>query len=72
MTGLYARWIDRWETKLANRDTNRLVRPFEWGLDWLPNPPADSSALPDYLAAHTKKSSDFFSYETPTDFRNPG
>ena len=35
MPGFYARWIDRWECNLATRDTNRLVRPFEWGLDWL-------------------------------------
>ena len=35
MTGLYARWMDRWERKLATRDTNRVVRPFEWGTDWL-------------------------------------
>jgi hypothetical protein len=41
MTGLYARWIDRWERKLATRDTNRVVRPFEWGLEWL-----DSAGFP--------------------------
>src|SRR5215813_14655758 len=35
MPGIYARWIDRWERKLATRDTNRVVRPFEWGADWL-------------------------------------
>ena len=35
MTGLYARWMDRWEHKLATRDTNRVVRPFDWGTDWL-------------------------------------
>ena len=35
MTGLYARWMDQWERKLATRDTNRVVRPFEWGTDWL-------------------------------------
>jgi hypothetical protein len=68
MTGLYARWIDRWETKLANRDTNRLVRPFEWGLDWLPGAPADPSALSAYLAEHTRRSGEFYSYQTPTDF----
>ena len=68
MTGLYARWIDRWETKLASRDTNRLVRPFEWGLDWLPNPPAASSALPAYLAENTRRSAEFYSYRTPSDF----
>jgi dienelactone hydrolase len=25
----------RWEQQLASVDTNRVVRPFEWGLDWL-------------------------------------
>ncbi len=24
-----------WETKLTMRDTNRVVRPLEWGFDWL-------------------------------------
>lgn len=24
-----------WERRLASVDTNRLVRPFEWGLDWI-------------------------------------
>jgi dienelactone hydrolase len=24
-----------WERRLASIDTNRIVRPFEWGLDWL-------------------------------------
>ena len=27
--------MDGWERKLATRDTNRVVRPFEWGTDWL-------------------------------------
>jgi len=35
MTGFYARWIDGWERELATRDTNRVVRPFEWGMEWL-------------------------------------
>ena len=35
MTGMYARWMDQWERKLAMRDTNRVVRPFDWGTDWL-------------------------------------
>ena len=25
----------RWETALTTRDTNRIVRPVEWGFDWL-------------------------------------
>lgn len=31
----------RWETALTTRDTNRVVRPLEWGFDWL----ADFSEL---------------------------
>ena len=48
MPGLYARWMDRWERKLATRDTNRVVRPFEWGTEWLheigfPSCPAEAN-----------------------------
>jgi dienelactone hydrolase len=25
----------RWETRLTTRDENRVVRPLEWGLDWI-------------------------------------
>jgi hypothetical protein len=32
---LYARWMYRWETELTTRDENRIVRPLEWGFDWL-------------------------------------
>jgi hypothetical protein len=32
---LYARWMYRWETALTTRDENRVVRPVEWGFDWL-------------------------------------
>jgi len=46
MTGLYARWMDRWERKLATRDTNRVVRPFDWGADWL-----HGIGYPEYPAA---------------------
>lgn len=31
----YERWLDRWETDLATRSTDRVVRPFEWGAEWL-------------------------------------
>ncbi len=31
----YADWMIRWETELTTRDTNRVVRPLEWGFDWL-------------------------------------
>lgn len=32
---LYSRWMVRWETALTTRDENRVVRPLEWGFDWL-------------------------------------
>ena len=32
---LYAQWMYAWETELTTRDTNRIVRPLEWGFDWL-------------------------------------
>ena len=33
---MIARTFHAWERRLASVDTNRVVRPFEWGLDWLP------------------------------------
>src|SRR6185312_14222586 len=32
---LYAKWMYSWETALTTRDNNRIVRPLEWGFDWL-------------------------------------
>ena len=37
----YADWMLRWETALTTRDTNRIVRPLEWGFDSL----ADFSSM---------------------------
>lgn len=35
MRDLYRRWMIQWETDLTTRDENRVVRPMEWGFDWL-------------------------------------
>lgn len=32
------RFFHAWERRLAAVTTNRVVRPFEWGLDWLDHP----------------------------------
>ena len=32
---LYSRWMYSWETALTTRDENRVVRPLEWGFEWL-------------------------------------
>ena len=33
---MLARIFYRWEKRLSQRDTNRTVRPFEWGLEFVP------------------------------------
>ncbi len=35
LANLYRRWMYAWETALTTRDENRVVRPMEWGFDWL-------------------------------------
>ena len=32
------RFFHAWERRLAGATTNRVVRPFEWGLDWMDGP----------------------------------
>ena len=32
---MISRVFHHWERRLASADNNRLVRPFDWGLDWL-------------------------------------
>jgi pimeloyl-ACP methyl ester carboxylesterase len=71
--------MDRWERKLATRDTNRIVRPFEWGTDWLhgigfPFCPAevngDAAATVSRFAAEALADSGrFYSYTTPDDYQ---
>src|SRR5215831_12255591 len=82
MTGLYARYMDRWERKLATRDTNRVVRPFEWGTDWLnslefPYCPADANGnsaecLSQFVTETLADTDRFFSYEPVRDYRLEG
>jgi hypothetical protein len=31
----YERWMYDWEWRLTTRDENRIVRPLEWGFDWI-------------------------------------
>lgn len=79
MTGPYAIWMDRWERKLATRDCNRVVRPFEWGEDWLAELPfpaapvrADGNAAEEFSrwsAAALADSDRFYSYEPVRDYR---
>jgi hypothetical protein len=81
LSRLYAKWMFSWETALTTRDTNRIVRPLEWGFDWLedfsplaPAAPAAPAAndLERMIAVNAdivNRAEEFFGYETPTDFR---
>ncbi|MGH9598343.1 MAG: alpha/beta hydrolase family protein, partial [Terracidiphilus sp.] len=57
----YARWMYRWETRLTTRDENRVVRPLEWGFEWIaPFLEAHGlgAALPDAEAVSAKANDD--------------
>jgi hypothetical protein len=79
LSKLYAKWMYAWETALTTRDTNRIVRPLEWGFDWLKDfsPIALEAAphLSDYdrmtaiNADIVARADEFFGYTSPTDFR---
>jgi hypothetical protein len=82
LSRLYAKWMFSWETALTTRDTNRIVRPLEWGFDWLEDfsPLArqhddTASIAEDYNrmiainADIVARADEFFGYETPADFR---
>jgi hypothetical protein len=79
LSRLYAKWMFSWETALTTRDTNRIVRPLEWGFDWLkdfsPLAVEADPHLSDYdrmIAVNADivaRADEFFGYTTPTDFR---
>ncbi len=82
MRNLYANWMYGWEDRLCSRATNRVVRPFEWGLEWTRQWPC-AQRLPQnghdphgYLKqlnlAVLADSDEFFRYQPPTDFRLDG
>ncbi len=35
MKDSYRRWMHDWETRMTSRDNNRVVRPFEWGNEFV-------------------------------------
>jgi dienelactone hydrolase len=81
----YARWMFAWETALTTQDTNRIVRPVEWGFDWLedfarPRGLMPQAALEDDAAAAERallaindaalrEPEAFYGYTRATDFR---
>lgn len=60
-----------WERRLASATMDRVVRPFEWGVDWLPDGAArDTARPPEVLAAWVDgvmEDTDAFFTPEPTD-----
>lgn len=79
MKQAYQRWIEDWEERLAFRATNRVVRPFDWGMEWtsdwpcaqrLPQNGHDPETYIRLMNDETIAASDeFFAYRIPVDFR---
>lgn len=67
----------RWERRLASLATDRVVRPFEWGLDWIGHDSASTNgATPDHLEAWAadavSRSEDFYAVEPSADYQLDG
>jgi len=81
MHSRYVQWMNAWEDRLAAVDSNRVVRPLDWGLEWTANWPgrngvpagATSRDLLEFFSRFNERivrsSDDFYSYCAPTDFR---
>jgi hypothetical protein len=79
MWKVYEDWLIRWENRLCFRATNRVVRPFDWGLEWTSQWPLakaihqNGHAPETYLRclnqAAIEHSDEFYSYRSPSDFR---
>ena len=60
---MIARLFHAWERRLVAVTTDRVVRPFDWGLDWLPDAARTESpaeALRAWAAAATAESERFY------------
>jgi hypothetical protein len=71
-----ARAFHRWERRLASVATNRVARPFDWGLDWLagePIPDGDPSpALQQWGEATIARSDEFYAVTPALDYALDG
>src|SRR5437773_9586529 len=81
MPSRYAQWMHDWETRLTSVDNNRVVRPLDWGIEWMQDwpcgngcAPADTSDqcerfLQEYNRRIVSASDEFYSYVKPSDFQ---
>lgn len=78
----YERWIAAQEERLCFRATNRVVRDFDWGLEWVRDWPCardfpkNGDTPRDYIAKlnqlAVQESDEFFDYRRPIDFSLDG
>lgn len=74
----YSQWIEERENRLCFRTNNRVVRPFEWGSEWVSQWPTNGivhlngQGEREYLSEINRRavedSDAFFGYEAPRDF----
>jgi dienelactone hydrolase len=82
LSGLYAKWMYRWETALTTRDENRVERDLEWGFEHLADvggveaaaqvERGEITALDAMIALNrriVREPHAFFDYVRPGDFR---
>src|ERR1700746_2812928 len=78
----YRMWMDRGEKELCFRANDRIVRPFEYGIEWASGWPCSVKLALDSLDLQTglsrvnecciENSAEFFGYKAPSDFRLTG
>jgi len=78
----YRDWMNEWENNLCFRANDRVVRPFDYGLEWskqwpcMPNRTTTYEDPVDYLLALNRcsitNSDRFFGYTKPVDFKLSG
>jgi len=78
---IYAWYMADWENRLCFRATNRVVRPFDWGMEFTGSWPItgvrrNGHSDEEYLALLNRQavanSDEFFGYDRPADFRLDG
>jgi hypothetical protein len=71
-----ARAFHNWERRLAAVATDRVARPFEWGLEWLGDEPVPAgepgAALQAWGEATIARSAEFYRVEPARDYRLDG
>lgn len=73
---MISRVFHQWERRLAAAAEGRLVRPFDWGLDWLegvvPEGPDEAARLTEWASRTVQESDSFFALPPTDDYALDG